>query len=55
MNFFRSEEHLNNWIHYDPNSADQVTQTLEEFMERFSNPRFKERGRSDYISWKQSL
>jgi len=55
MNFFRSEEHLVNWIHYDPNSNEQVIQTLEEFMDRFSNPRFKERVRSDYISWKESL
>ena len=55
MNFFRSEEHLTKWDHYDPNSKEQVVQTLEEFMSRFSNPRFKERGRPDYISWKDSL
>ncbi len=55
MNFFRSEEHLTSWVQYDPKSKEQVVQTLEDFMNRFSNPRFKERGRSDYISWKNSL
>ncbi len=54
MNFFRSEEHLNNWPGYDKSSETAVVQPLSDWMERFSNPRFSNRGNSDYISWRSS-
>ena len=53
MNLFRSEEHARQWALYDA-AYDTNLQSLEAYMERFSGERFRERIRSDYISWVQS-
>lgn len=53
MNLFRSEEHARNWSGYD-NSMAHMLKPAMAWAEIFSNPFFRNRGRSDYISWTQS-
>ena len=53
MNLFRSEEHARNWDRFDPAMA-QTLLPVARWAEIFSNPFFRERGRSDYISWTRS-
>jgi len=53
MNLFRSEEHARNWIGFDENMASALM-PVAEWADIFANPFFKERGRSDYISWTHS-
>ena len=50
MNLFRSEEHALGWDGYSESMADALM-PVSEWADIFSNPFFKERGRSDYISW----
>ena len=53
MNLFRSEEHARAWSDFDP-AMESMTKPVAEWAEIFSNPFFRERGRSDYISWTRS-
>lgn len=53
MNLFRSEEHARNWPSFDPAMASML-KPVAAWAEIFSNPFFRERGRSDYISWTRS-
>ena len=53
MNLFRSEEHARNWDGYTASMASSLM-PVAEWAGIFSNPFFRERGRSDYISWTRS-
>ncbi len=53
MNLFRSEEHAQRWDGYNDAMSDALM-PVAEWADIFSNPFFKERGRSDYISWTRS-
>ena len=53
MNLFRSEEHARNWNGFDSAMEASLMPVLE-WADIFSNPFFRERGRSDYISWTRS-
>ena len=53
MNLFRSEEHARRWNSYDDALASSL-RPVAEWADIFSNPFFRERGRSDYISWTRS-
>ena len=53
MNLFRSEEHAREWAQFDPDT-EKTLRPLSFWAEVFSNPIFKSRGRSDYISWIKS-
>ena len=48
MNLFRSEEHVQNWTLYDPESADG-TMPLRDYAELFSVGLFRERLQPDYV------
>ena len=48
MNLFRSEEHARNWSGFNP-EFEELLQPLEYWVERFSEPRFRQRGAPDYI------
>ncbi|MXV87236.1 MAG: hypothetical protein F4117_03020 [Acidimicrobiales bacterium] len=50
MNLFRSEEHARDWEEYDPAMA-HLVRPVEWWADTFSAPMFRERGRSDFISW----
>ena len=50
MNLFRSEGDARNWEEYDPAMAHSV-RPVEWWADTFSAPMFRERGRSDFISW----
>jgi len=49
MNFFRSEEHLQEWEGFQEKRKGG-TISLNSLMELFSAPYFKNRGRPDYVS-----
>ncbi|MFP4474216.1 MAG: hypothetical protein ACLFOY_01565 [Desulfatibacillaceae bacterium] len=49
MNFFRSEEHLENWEGYEEKAKGGII-TPEAAMELFSGPFFTRRGDPDYFS-----
>ena len=53
MNLFRSEEHVRNWDRYDETTAASI-RPVAEWAEVFSNLYFRERGRTDFISWARS-
>ena len=53
MNLFRSEEHAQDWDGYTASMASSLM-PVAEWAEIFSNPFFRQRGRSDYISWTRS-
>ncbi len=53
MNLFRSEEHARRWDGFNDLMQDALM-PVSEWADIFSNPIFKERGRSDYISWTRS-
>jgi hypothetical protein len=53
MNLFRSEEHARNWDGY-AESMESSLMSVAEWADIFSDPFFRERGRSDYISWTRS-
>jgi hypothetical protein len=53
MNIFRSEEHVRNWVSYDP-EYDKTLKPLSYWADLFSNQIFRERGRKDYMSWSRS-
>ena len=48
MNLFRSEEHVRNWVQYDPDSADG-TMLLKDYAALFSGGMFRERLAPDYV------
>lgn len=49
MNFFRSEEHVKKWPHYDPVS-EQSIMPASDWAEVFSGPLFRKRLQPDYLS-----
>ena len=53
MNLFRSEEHARNWSGFNPDMEARMLKPVAAWAEIFSNPVFRERDRSDYISWFQ--
>lgn len=53
MNLFRSEEHARSHDGFDEAMSSGL-KPLAEWADIFSNPFFRERGRSDYISWTRS-
>ena len=53
MNLFRSEEHARRWELFDAEYEANL-QPLDAWVERFSADRFRQRIRSDYISWTQT-
>lgn len=48
MNFFRSEEHLQNWKGFKNKTGGIIT--LKDLMRLFSRPYFKNRRQEDYLS-----
>jgi hypothetical protein len=54
MNLFRSEEHAKAWSGYD-DSMSRYLKPVAEWADIFANPFFRERGRTDYISWTRSV
>ncbi len=50
MNLFRSEEDARNWEEYDHRMS-HLVRPVEWWADTFSAPMFRERGRSDFISW----
>ena len=53
MNLFRSEEHARRWPGFDEAMAASLM-PVTRWAEIFSNQFFRQRGRSDYISWTRS-
>ncbi|MGI9599459.1 MAG: hypothetical protein ACR2QK_25065 [Acidimicrobiales bacterium] len=51
MNLFRSEEHARNWSGFNPELESRMLKPVTWWAETFANPFFRERGRTDYISW----
>jgi hypothetical protein len=49
MNLFRSEEHIRNWMRYDP-AAEQGILPLENIVKVFSEKMFQKRLDSNYVS-----
>ncbi len=49
MNLFRSEEHVKNWLQYDPVSAESIM-ALSDWAMAFSGPLHRNRLQSDYLS-----
>ncbi len=49
MNLFRSEEHVQNWSHYDPASAESIM-PLANWATVFSGPLCRNRLQPDYLS-----
>jgi len=49
MNLFRSEEHVRNWVHYDPVSAESIM-PLSNWALAFSGPLHRNRLEPDYFS-----
>ena len=52
MNLFRSEEHARNWSSYDADMA-YMLKPVAEWARIFAGPVFRNRSRSDYITWLQ--
>lgn len=50
MNLFRSEEHARAWDRFDPDVTDTLL-PVAAWMQRFSGDMFRQRGRTDYITW----
>jgi len=53
MNLFRSEEHARTWTGFNDEMVSALM-PVGEWADIFANPFFRERGRSDYISWTRS-
>ena len=53
MNLFRSEEHARNFTSFDADWSHTLL-PVARWAEIFSSPVFRERRRSDYVSWLQS-
>jgi len=51
MNLFRSEEHARNWPGFDAALEARMLKPLAWWADVFANPFFRERHRSDYITW----
>jgi hypothetical protein len=52
MNLFRSEEHIRNWIRFDPATEEGIIQ-LADLVKLFSGDFFQKRLCLDYVSRKQ--
>lgn len=50
MNLFRSEEHAQRWNEWDEEMA-WTMKPVRWWAETFATPMFRERGRSDFMSW----
>jgi hypothetical protein len=50
MNLFRSEEHARDWEAFDE-SMEAALKPVAEWADIFANEFFRQRGRSDYLSW----
>lgn len=50
MNLFRSEEHARNWSGYNP-EKEYLLRPVAEWARIFSSPVFRNRPRTDYVSW----
>ena len=50
MNLFRSEEHARQWAQFNPD-FEKSLRPLSFWEKLFSGAIFRNRGRSDYISW----
>ncbi len=53
MNLFRSEEHARRWDGFVV-AMESSLMPVAEWADVFASPFFKQRGRSDYISWTRS-
>ncbi len=53
MNLFRSEEHARRWVSFDLDMESSL-KPVREWADIFSNPMFRQRGRTDFISWTRS-
>jgi len=53
MNLFRSEEHARRSASFDADWAHMLL-PVDGWADIFSGPMFRERGRSDYVSWLRS-
>ena len=53
MNLFRSEEHARRWDRYDDALSGSI-RPVAEWADIFSNVYFRERARSDFITWARS-
>ena len=49
MNLFRSEEHVRNWLSYDPVSAESIIPVIG-YAQAFSGPLFRKRREPDYLN-----
>ncbi|MGZ3605197.1 MAG: hypothetical protein ACXU9P_09615 [Thermodesulfobacteriota bacterium] len=49
MNLFRSEEHIRNWVHFDPATAEGIL-TLSDLVKLFSGIYFCRRLDGDWVS-----
>ena len=52
MNLFRSEEHIRNWVRYDPATEEGIL-TLEELVKLFTGDFFQKRLEPNYVSRSQ--
>jgi hypothetical protein len=52
MNFFRSEEHMKNWAQFNPMSESHIIKPLADWMDMFSEERFRVRPNPNYVSWR---
>ena len=53
MNLFRSEEHARNWKGFDARWQEQL-QPISYWLERFGGEAMRNRGRPDFLSWRES-
>lgn len=53
MNLFRSEEHARNWDGYEKEMSSSI-RPVTEWADIFSNSYFRQRSRSDFVSWTRS-
>ena len=53
MNLFRSEEHARSWDGYEEAMAATIRPVID-WADIFSNRYFRERGRTDFVSWARS-
>lgn len=49
MNIFRSEEHVKNWVRYDPVSAESIM-PMADWAQVFAGPLHKKRLEPDYLT-----
>ncbi len=51
MNLFRSEETARAWSGFEPATADRMLRPVAWWADVFSSPVFRQRGRTDYLTW----